>query len=89
MAKIVGPAEKEKLKESKNAAPKIKDVVDKSASEEFLKKTTIRLHPDVKDAIEARANEERRNITEVLREIILLGMRAKGIEIGKDAEVLN
>lgn len=42
---------------------------------------TIRLHPDVRTAIQRHADSERRNFTDVLKEVLVAGMRDKGISI--------
>lgn len=50
-----------------------------ASGKQKLVKTTIRLHPDLLNAIERKATAERRTPADVLRDFIVKGMHKDGI----------
>lgn len=61
-------------------------VTKRVKSQKDPNRKTLRLHPDIRLSIEEYAEAERRNFSDVLKEILIAGMRNKQIIIKKSAK---
>lgn len=66
------------------AERRVEKRVMKSANEN---KKTIRLHPDLRHTLESYAETNFRDFSDVLKEMIMAGLKSKGIDIIKTSDM--